>query len=185
MPIAQLQRIVYASLMAALIAVGAYIHIPIGPVPIVLQNLFVFLAGLLLGGQVGTGEHGNLSPGGSRRYSRLFGGKGGNRPFHGTHRRIISSDSPSPRSLRVSSLSGLPPGRFGDAFALVAAVLVVYVFGVPWLKFVTDMTWTRACVAGMAPFLPGDVLKAVAAFFLARSLRPILNRQLNAPTSSE
>ena len=33
----------------ALTAVGAYISIPIGPVPIVLQNFFVILAGLLLG----------------------------------------------------------------------------------------------------------------------------------------
>ncbi len=44
-----LRAIVQASLFAALTAVGAYIAIPVGPVPIVLQNLFVFLAGLLLG----------------------------------------------------------------------------------------------------------------------------------------
>ncbi len=49
MPVRDLQKIVYASLMAALIAVGAYIHVPIGPVPIVLQNLFVLLAALLFG----------------------------------------------------------------------------------------------------------------------------------------
>ena len=40
---------VYASLFAALTAAGAFLAIPIGPVPIALQNLFVFLAGLLLG----------------------------------------------------------------------------------------------------------------------------------------
>ncbi|MEJ2098146.1 MAG: biotin transporter BioY [Deltaproteobacteria bacterium] len=33
----------YAALMAALTAVGAFIAIPVGPVPIVLQNLFVYL----------------------------------------------------------------------------------------------------------------------------------------------
>lgn len=49
----QLKRMIYASLMAALTAVGAYIAIPIGPVPIVLQNLFALLAGLLLGGRWG------------------------------------------------------------------------------------------------------------------------------------
>ena len=38
--IIQLKRMVYAALMAALTAAGAYIAIPIGPVPIVLQNLF-------------------------------------------------------------------------------------------------------------------------------------------------
>ena len=44
-----LRPMVFASLFAALTAVGALIVIPIGPVPIVLQNLFVMLMGLLLG----------------------------------------------------------------------------------------------------------------------------------------
>ena len=44
-----LKMTVYSSLFVALIAVGAFIAIPIGPVPIVLQNMFVLLAGLLLG----------------------------------------------------------------------------------------------------------------------------------------
>ena len=45
----ELRMSVYASLLAALMAVGAYLAIPIGPVPVVLQNMFVFLAPLLLG----------------------------------------------------------------------------------------------------------------------------------------
>ena len=39
--------------MAALTAVGAYLQIPIGPVPIVLSTLFVLLSGLLLGSRWG------------------------------------------------------------------------------------------------------------------------------------
>src|SRR3990170_6187985 len=53
MPIEKLRWIVLASLMAALTAVGAYIHVPIGPVPIVLSTLFVLLSGLLLGSRWG------------------------------------------------------------------------------------------------------------------------------------
>ncbi|MGB8718307.1 MAG: ECF transporter S component, partial [Desulfobacterales bacterium] len=49
-----LRMTVYAALMAALMAAGAYIAIPVGPVPIVLQNLFIMLAGLLLGPRWGT-----------------------------------------------------------------------------------------------------------------------------------
>ena len=45
----QLRMMVYAALFAALLAVGAFLSIPIGPVPIVLQNFFVLLTGLLLG----------------------------------------------------------------------------------------------------------------------------------------
>ncbi|UCG09513.1 MAG: biotin transporter BioY, partial [Desulfobacterales bacterium] len=49
----RLRMTVYAALFAALTAAGAYLFIPIGPVPIVLQNMFVFLAGLLLGSRWG------------------------------------------------------------------------------------------------------------------------------------
>ena len=49
-----LHKLVLASLMAALIAVGGYLAIPIGPVPIVLQNLFVLVAALLLGSKWGS-----------------------------------------------------------------------------------------------------------------------------------
>ena len=44
---------VFASLLAALMAAGAYLSIPIGPVPILLQNMFVLLADLLLGSRWG------------------------------------------------------------------------------------------------------------------------------------
>lgn len=49
----QIRMTVYASLFAALTAAGAYLSIPIGPVPIVLQNLFILLSGLLLGSRWG------------------------------------------------------------------------------------------------------------------------------------
>ena len=52
-PSSELHMTVYASLFAALTAAGAYIALPIGPVPIVMQNLFVMLAGLILGSRWG------------------------------------------------------------------------------------------------------------------------------------
>ena len=47
------RMMVFSALFSAFIAAGAYLIIPIGPVPIVLQNLFVLLAGLLLGSRWG------------------------------------------------------------------------------------------------------------------------------------
>ncbi|MBZ4659877.1 MAG: BioY protein, partial [Desulfacinum sp.] len=49
MPLDSIRQMVLVCLMTALTAVGAQIAVPIGPVPIVLTNLFVLLAGLLLG----------------------------------------------------------------------------------------------------------------------------------------
>ena len=44
-----LHRLVLIALFAALLAVGGWISIPIGPVPITLQTMFLTLAGLVLG----------------------------------------------------------------------------------------------------------------------------------------
>ena len=48
------KSIIYCGLFTALIAVGAFIKIPIPVVPFTLQYLFTMLAGLLLGSRRGT-----------------------------------------------------------------------------------------------------------------------------------
>ncbi len=48
------KRLVFCSLFTALIAVGAFIKIPIPVVPFTLQYLFTMLAGLILGPRLGT-----------------------------------------------------------------------------------------------------------------------------------
>ena len=52
-PLASLHRLVWTALCAALMAIGAYLHIPLGPVPISLQTFFVLLSGALLGPRKG------------------------------------------------------------------------------------------------------------------------------------
>ncbi len=69
MSIEKLRWMVLASLMAALTAVGAYIHVPIGPVPIVLSTLFAILSRTSSGKSLGVGQHGSLPSGGSHRYA--------------------------------------------------------------------------------------------------------------------
>jgi biotin transport system substrate-specific component len=40
------------------------------------------------------------------------------------------------------------------------------------------MSWSKAWLVGMIPFLPGDALKAGVAIVLARAVRPMLYRQM-------
>jgi biotin transport system substrate-specific component len=40
------------------------------------------------------------------------------------------------------------------------------------------MSWAKTLLVGMVPFLIGDAIKAVVAVVLARSVRPILKRQM-------
>ena len=73
----QLRRTVQASLFAALIAAGAFLAVPIGPVPIVLQNMFVLLAGLLLGPRWGLAGVGIYLLAGAIGLPVFAGGTGG------------------------------------------------------------------------------------------------------------
>ena len=73
----QLRMLVFASLLAALMTAGAFISIPVGPVPIVLQNMFVFLAGLLLGSRWGLASVGVYLLAGACGLPVFAGGMGG------------------------------------------------------------------------------------------------------------
>ncbi len=65
--------------------------------------------------------------------------------------------------------------RFGYAIlAMICATVVLYACGVTWLKILTGMTWSKTMMAGMYPFLVGDVLKIVAAALIAKALRPVI-----------
>lgn len=48
-PVSALHGLVWTALMAALLGVGAFLHIPFPPVPFTMQTFFVLLAGFLLG----------------------------------------------------------------------------------------------------------------------------------------
>jgi len=181
MPIEKLRWIVVASLMAALMAVGAYIHIPIGPVPIVLSTLFVLLAGLLLGSRWGLASVGLYLLVGAIGMPVFAGGKGGLAHFVG----------PTGGYLFGFALAAWVTGFISERsrgflvieiLAVVAGSLAIYAFGVPWLKMVTKMSWTKTFMVGMVLFLIGDAIKATVAVMLARAMRPVLNRQLQPRT---
>ncbi len=175
---------VYASLMAALVAMGAYAVVPIGPVPVVLQNLFVLLAGLLLGGRWGLVSVGIYLLVGAVGLPVFAEGKGGMAHLLGPRGGYLFGFAAAACLAGLVSERGQSRMAF-DGLAVILGTIVVYACGVPWLKMQTGMSWQKAWTVGMLPFLLPDVVKAVAALFLARALRPLLRRRLApAPVSS-
>ena len=177
MPIEKLRMVVLASLMAALTAVGAYIYVPIGPVPIILSTLFVILSGLLLGSRWGLASMALYLLVGAIGLPVFSGGKGGFAHFMGPTGGYLFG------FLFASWITGLiseqARGRMIlDIFAVIIGSLALYALGVPWLKVVTQMSWTKALMVGVLPFLIGDAIKASVVLILARSVRPILKRQI-------
>ncbi|PID40865.1 MAG: BioY family transporter [Proteobacteria bacterium] len=175
----QLKRMVYASLMAALTAAGAYIAIPVGPVPIVLQNLFVMLAGLLLGGRWGLISIGVYLLAGAVGLPVFAGGTGGVGKFVGPTGGYLLGFVAAAYLIGVFSERGR--GRVVvDILAMTAGTIVIYAFGVTWLKMVTGMSFSKAVAVGMLPFLIGDALKIAVAIPIARALRPMIDGSLRA-----
>ena len=180
----QLKRMVYAALMAALTAAGAYIAIPIGPVPIVLQNLFIMLAGLLLGGRWGLISVAVYLLAGAVGLPVFAGGTGGVGKFVGPTGGYLLGFAAAAYLIGLISESGR--GRVViDVLAMAAGTLIIYAFGVAWLKVVTGMSFSKAVTVGMLPFLIGDALKIAAAIPIARALRPMMDGTFAAVRAAE
>ena len=159
MSVEKMRSTVLCSLMAGLMAAGAFIHVPIGPVPIVLTNLFVLLSGLLLGARWGAASAALYVLVGAIGLPVFYGGKGGLAHLFGPTGGYLFG------FILSAWITGFISERFrqfltGRVIAVLIGSLIIYVLGVPWLKVITNMTWNKAWMLGMVPFLPGDALES-------------------------
>ena len=164
---------VYASLFAALTAVGAFLAIPIGPVPIVLQNMFVYLAGLLLGSRWGLASVGVYLLAGACGLPVFAGGLGGIGRIIGPTGGYLIGCLPTVFLIGKISDRSNPRALF-DVLAMICGSVALYTCGIAWLKIVTGMTLTKTLAVGIVPFLIGDALKIAAATAIAKALRPVV-----------
>ena len=156
------RRLAWILGMTALMAVGAYIQLPLGPVPLSLQTFFVLLAGFVLGP-----AHGALA---AALY--LAAGVVGLPVFAGGSSGIASLAAPTGGFLLsfvpMAAIAGVATRNVsqswswsrGFAWGAVASV-GAFVLGVPWLALVLDLDWRDALDIGCLPFLPGAVIKLV------------------------
>lgn len=171
------RELTYVALFAALIAVGAFVSVPIGTVPFTLQVLFVLLAGMVLGPKFGALSAvaylvlGLIAPvyaGGSSGIGVLFGPTGGflwGFVFAAALTGAIAATRP--RRLWVLIAAG------------IVGIAPVYALGAVWLAVQTHITMGAAVTLGVVPFVWADVLKAIGAGLIARSL---VNLPLGLPS---
>ncbi|MDR0494009.1 MAG: biotin transporter BioY [Treponema sp.] len=166
----------FAALFAALISAGALIAIPIGPVPVALQNLFALLSGMALGPALGGAAVGlfiaagaigvpvfanNGSPMG---FARIAGPSGGYLLGYLLGAFAAGLIMGFPRSGQQTPLLRI-------ILAAVAGLLVVYIPGLIRLKLFLDASWTRTLAAGFFPFIIGDAVKGIIAVLITPRLR--------------
>lgn len=142
-----IKNLIAVPMFTAVTAVGAYIAVPLpwSPVPIVLQNFFILLAGMVLGPSLGAAAAGLYLLLGALGLPVFAGGTGGLAHFSGPTAGYLSAYIPAAWLAGVLSRFGLP--RLAERTALVrrifswellaalAGVAVIYAAGVPWLKF--------------------------------------------------
>jgi len=171
--LASLHRLVWTALMAALIAVGAFVHFPLGPVPISLQVLFVLLAGFLLGPLAGASAVGLYLLAGLAGLPVFSGGTSGLGHILGPTGGYLLGFLLTPLITgQARRLSREGPPAWAVLLALaVAGYAPIYGIGIPWLKASLDIGWGKAIATGMLPFLVSDCLQVGASAATARFVR--------------
>ncbi len=162
------------SLFAALTAVGAFVSIPIGLVPISLQNLFTFLSGMVLGSKLGT-------------FSQLIYillGVVGLPVFSGFRGGFGVLLGPTGGFLTGFVISTYVVGKIIEKMEDVrtwsyfivglVGIIIIYACGVTQLLIVTEIGLKEAVLVGIIPFLPGDFLKLITASLLAIRIKSVV-----------
>lgn len=175
----------FVALFAALTVAGTFIALPVpgSAVPVVLQNFFALLSGMVLGPVLGSAAVGVYLLVGAIGLPVFAGAKGGLAHFFGPTGGYLAG------YLLCALVAGLIAGRprpdrksavWTLAAAAVAGLAALYVPGVLRLKAVLDSSWTKALAVGLLPFLVGDAAKAVLAVLVAGRLRRAVADKLDA-----
>ncbi|MFD1954473.1 biotin transporter BioY [Paenibacillus thailandensis] len=180
-----IRNYVFIALFAALFVVMSAISFKLSfsPVPITLQTLAVCLAGLFLGARNGflsmllilvLTAIGLPLLNGRGGLSILFGTTGGFL-FGFLFSALLIGLATGPL-LRSKTWIGGKIATFILLFIIMEALgsFVAYLFGVPWMMQVLDVSLQKALTLGCYPFLIGDALKSLVAAAIGVSLKPYI-----------
>lgn len=170
------------AMFTGLTAMGAFISIPIGPVPITLQTLFVILSGLILGPKLGALSqivYIILGLVGIPIFAGFTGGlQSVMKPSFGfaigfifaayvVGKIVHLEEKVSTRNIWIASLVG---------------TVVIYLFGLPYMYYILNvimakgLSFVAIVKIGCLLFLPGDLAKFILASVVAIKTLPILNK---------
>lgn len=162
------------TLFTALTCIGAFISIPIGPVPITLQTFFVIMSGLILGARLGALSQIVYVLLGLIGLPIFTGGTGG----------IIAITKPTFGFLLGFIVAAYIVGKISETnkslktiiFATVLGSIIIYLLGIPYFYLIftcylgKTTTLLKTLSYTLIPFIPGDLLKAFLAILLAKKL---------------
>ena len=162
--------LVMTAVMAAVIAAVAPFALPIGPIPLTLGTLAMYLAGYVLGGKRAGAAvlvYVLLGAVGVPVFNGFTGGLG---VVAGPTGGYIIGFIP------LAFLSGLWVERFSSSrllqlVGMILATAVLYAFGTAWFCVQAGKSLAAALSVCVFPFIPGDLAKMVAALIVGPIIR--------------
>jgi len=174
------------SFFAALTGLGAQVavRLPFSPVPVTLQVLVVLAAGLALGSRRGFASQVTYLAAGVAGLPVFAGGAGGPAVILGPTGGYLMAFPLAALATGWISERLNQTGRWGLLLASLVGVAIIYAAGVAWLA-----NWLRASAStsalasawqmGAAPFVAGDLVKAVCASAAVGTGSAALSRWFN------
>jgi len=164
-------QLLLATGFALLTALGALVQIPVGPVPITLQVLFVLLSGLVLGSRLGALSQVEYLAIGFAGAPVFAGGKSGLIALLGPTGGYLAGFVVGAYLAGLVAESVARPGRIRFFLAGLLGTAAIYVSGMIWLStwfaigrgtnWIAEMA--SAWQFGVLPFIAVDAVKAVVA----------------------
>jgi biotin transport system substrate-specific component len=175
-----LRMTVYSSLFTALIIIGGYLSfpIPLSPVPIVLSDFFILLTGFFLGSLWGLSSVSLWIFLGALGLPVFAGGKAGLAVLYGPTGGYLAGFLFCVFFVGLIAGNGRPK-IYKDIIALLTGNILIYFFGVLWLKILLKISLEKALYLGFFPFIPGIIIKSLVVFAVIKILRPKFINSLN------
>ncbi|RDZ66379.1 biotin transporter BioY [Haloferax sp. Atlit-12N] len=169
-------NIARAALFAALMGAGSYVSFPnpVSPIPVTMQVLVVFLAGIFLGPVWGGGSIALYLAAGGLGAPVFAGGSAGLAPLVGPTAGYLWSYPVAAVIVGLVVHGGVDIGDYRVSTArlvgaMVAGTVVVYAFGTLGFAYVQSVGLESAFWTASAAFIPAEAFKIAAAVGIVRS----------------
>lgn len=165
-------------LFSSLTAIGAFISLPLGPVPITLQTFFVLLSGVILGSKNAFSSMTIYLFLGLSGLPVYAGGTGGFqailKPSFGFLIGMVVS------SFVVGKIYEIKKNNIYLLISLIVGTIVIYIIGLPYMYYILNVMLAKNFSVlkifqiGMFLFIPGDIVKILFAYFLGKKLIKVI-----------
>lgn len=166
-------EIAMIAVITAVTCILAPMSIPIGPVPISLTNLVIYFSLYILGWKKGTISYIIYLLIGLAGVPVFSGFTGGPAKLFGATGGYLIGFIP------MALIAGIFIGKFYSKWYLcllgmILGTIVCYALGTAWLAVQANMGFKAALMAGVIPFIIGDLIKMI----LAMKIGPLIRKRL-------